>query len=366
MSSRSAGLTEPDCEPVPRRDMVKQYGIKYFYDITDRSDFRANPDYKGVCHIALAQEGHCKPGAPSRHAACLARLCAAVTHLAGVACAAGAWMVRTKGMRCRNPECGLLIKRRKREWKANEAAAGGIRRPLCCCMHAVWGGCMRRLRPCRCTGEVLFGTDSHTCNAGAFGQFATGVGNTDAGFILGTGKLLIKVLPCVPMRALVWSFPADGIDRTNVRFILSTVKLLLKCSLRLLACRTGKACKADTAVIVSLRDRHGEACKARPTFFYFLAEQAKANPAVPVNPRVFVVVKRSSSPCAHLATAFAPAVADAVERRPRCFTGETLMCLVHTMSDNIEFSARCERCRCRRRCALCWRARCPATCWPRT
>ena len=42
-------------------------------------------------------------------------------------------------------------------------------------------------------GEVMFGTDSHTCNAGAFGQFASGVGNTDAGFILGTGKLLIKV-----------------------------------------------------------------------------------------------------------------------------------------------------------------------------
>ena len=40
---------------------------------------------------------------------------------------------------------------------------------------------------------MLFGTDSHTCNAGAFGQFASGVGNTDAGFILGTGKLLIKV-----------------------------------------------------------------------------------------------------------------------------------------------------------------------------
>lgn len=39
----------------------------------------------------------------------------------------------------------------------------------------------------------MFGTDSHTCNAGAFGQFASGVGNTDAGFILGTGKLLIKV-----------------------------------------------------------------------------------------------------------------------------------------------------------------------------
>ncbi|MBD1920031.1 3-isopropylmalate dehydratase large subunit [Microcoleus sp. FACHB-831] len=85
------------------RDFAKEQDIKYFYDITDRSNFKANPDYKGVCHIALAQEGHTRPG------------------------------------------------------------------------------------------EVLFGTDSHTCNAGAFGQFATGIGNTDAGFIMGTGKLLIKV-----------------------------------------------------------------------------------------------------------------------------------------------------------------------------
>lgn len=85
------------------REFASEQGIKYFYDITDRSNFKANPDYKGVCHVALAQEGHTRPG------------------------------------------------------------------------------------------EVLFGTDSHTCNAGAFGQFATGIGNTDAAFILGTGKLLIKV-----------------------------------------------------------------------------------------------------------------------------------------------------------------------------
>lgn len=85
------------------RDFAHEQGIKYFYDITDRSNFKANPDYKGVCHVALAQEGHTRPG------------------------------------------------------------------------------------------EVLFGTDSHTCNAGAFGQFATGIGNTDAAFIFGTGKLLIKV-----------------------------------------------------------------------------------------------------------------------------------------------------------------------------
>src|ERR1700759_4363005 len=42
-------------------------------------------------------------------------------------------------------------------------------------------------------GEVLVGTDSHTCMAGAFNQFATGIGNTDAGFVMGTGKLLLKV-----------------------------------------------------------------------------------------------------------------------------------------------------------------------------
>ncbi|MGB3513369.1 MAG: 3-isopropylmalate dehydratase large subunit [Microcoleaceae cyanobacterium] len=85
------------------RDFAQEQKIKYFYDIIDRSNFKANPDYKGVCHVALAQEGHTRPG------------------------------------------------------------------------------------------EVLFGTDSHTCNAGAFGQFATGIGNTDAAFIMGTGKLLLKV-----------------------------------------------------------------------------------------------------------------------------------------------------------------------------
>ncbi len=42
-------------------------------------------------------------------------------------------------------------------------------------------------------GEVIFGTDSHTCTHGALGAFSTGIGNTDAGFVMGTGKLLIRV-----------------------------------------------------------------------------------------------------------------------------------------------------------------------------
>ncbi len=42
-------------------------------------------------------------------------------------------------------------------------------------------------------GKVLIGTDSHTCTSGAFGMFSTGVGNTDAAFIMGTGKIWEKV-----------------------------------------------------------------------------------------------------------------------------------------------------------------------------
>jgi len=42
-------------------------------------------------------------------------------------------------------------------------------------------------------GELLLGTDSHTCTHGAFGQFASGVGSTDGAFVMGTGKLWLKV-----------------------------------------------------------------------------------------------------------------------------------------------------------------------------
>jgi 3-isopropylmalate/(R)-2-methylmalate dehydratase large subunit len=46
-------------------------------------------------------------------------------------------------------------------------------------------------------GETIFGTDSHTCTHGALGAFSSGIGNTDAGFIMGAGKLLIKVPPTI-------------------------------------------------------------------------------------------------------------------------------------------------------------------------
>jgi len=98
------------------REFVKEQGIRYFYDVIEDPDGKWVFDpskgplqrqygshYAGVCHTALPQKGHTRPG------------------------------------------------------------------------------------------EILFGTDSHTCMAGAFNQFATGIGNTDAGFVMGTGRLLLKV-----------------------------------------------------------------------------------------------------------------------------------------------------------------------------
>ncbi len=42
-------------------------------------------------------------------------------------------------------------------------------------------------------GEVIVGTDSHTCTHGALGAFSTGIGSTDMSMVFATGKLWFKV-----------------------------------------------------------------------------------------------------------------------------------------------------------------------------
>src|SRR5256886_15245977 len=42
-------------------------------------------------------------------------------------------------------------------------------------------------------GMILFGADSHTCQGGAVGAFATGVGSSDMAAIWATGKIWARV-----------------------------------------------------------------------------------------------------------------------------------------------------------------------------
>jgi 3-isopropylmalate/(R)-2-methylmalate dehydratase large subunit len=44
-------------------------------------------------------------------------------------------------------------------------------------------------------GDVVIGADSHTCTYGALGAFATGVGSTDLGAVMITGRIWFKVPP---------------------------------------------------------------------------------------------------------------------------------------------------------------------------
>lgn len=42
-------------------------------------------------------------------------------------------------------------------------------------------------------GSLLLGTDSHTCTSGAFGMFSAGIGNTEAAYVMGQGRLWLRV-----------------------------------------------------------------------------------------------------------------------------------------------------------------------------
>ncbi len=46
-------------------------------------------------------------------------------------------------------------------------------------------------------GDLVIGADSHTCTYGALGAFSTGVGSTDAGVGLATGRAWFKVPPTI-------------------------------------------------------------------------------------------------------------------------------------------------------------------------
>lgn len=49
-------------------------------------------------------------------------------------------------------------------------------------------------------GDLVIGADSHTCTYGALGAFSTGVGSTDLGVSMATGKIWLKVPPTIMIR----------------------------------------------------------------------------------------------------------------------------------------------------------------------
>ena len=48
-------------------------------------------------------------------------------------------------------------------------------------------------------GDLVIGADSHTCTYGALGAFSSGVGSTDLGVIMATGKTWLKVPPTIKL-----------------------------------------------------------------------------------------------------------------------------------------------------------------------
>ena len=79
-------------------------------------------------------------------------------------------------------------------------------------------------------GDLVIGADSHTCTYGALGAFSSGVGSTDLGVIMATGKTWLKVPPTIKLeyegKLLPWVGGKDlilftlgmlGIDGGNYR-----------------------------------------------------------------------------------------------------------------------------------------------------
>ena len=113
-------------------------------------------------------------------------------------------------------------------------------------------------------GEVLFGTDSHTCTAGAFGLFATGIGNTDAAFVMATGRLWLRVPETLRILldgelppyltakdlilALIGSLGVDGATYCALEIAGSTVDAL-SMSERMTLCNMAIECGAKSGII---------------------------------------------------------------------------------------------------------------------
>ncbi|MBD3245364.1 MAG: homoaconitate hydratase family protein [Candidatus Moranbacteria bacterium] len=71
-------------------------------------------------------------------------------------------------------------------------------------------------------GMVIVGADSHTCTYGALGSFSTGIGSTDAAYVLASGKLWFKVPPTLRFN-ITGKMPKGFSAKDIILYIISQI-----------------------------------------------------------------------------------------------------------------------------------------------
>lgn len=117
-----------------------------------------------------------------------------------------------------------------------------------------------------CPGDILIGSDSHTCTAGALGAFATGMGSTDVAIAMAlgktwlrvpdsfkiyvTGKLQNGVFPKDLILYIIGLIGADGADYRSLEFCGSTIENM-DMSGRLTLCNMAIEAGAKAGIVAS-------------------------------------------------------------------------------------------------------------------
>ncbi|MEK7398019.1 MAG: 3-isopropylmalate dehydratase large subunit [Candidatus Poribacteria bacterium] len=136
-------------------------------------------------------------------------------------------------------------------------------------------------------GDILIGTDSHTCTAGALGAFATGMGSTDVAIAMALGKTWLRVPDSFKIHVtgkmpdgvypkdlilyIIGMIGADGADYRSMEFCGDTIEnmdvsgRLTLCNMAIEAGAKAGIIASDDATLEYLKE-YGRADKFRKVF----------------------------------------------------------------------------------------------------